>query len=71
MAKMENSFESLWNDLLSRQPMLVKKAFSSLDREGQEYVVAHLERMVSETGWQAEQVISAQHALTVIKESSE
>jgi hypothetical protein len=70
MAMMDNLFGSFWNDLLSRQPLLVNKAFSSLDREGQETVIAHLQRMVSEPGWQPEQVKSAQQALIIIKESS-
>jgi hypothetical protein len=62
--------ESLWNGLLSRQPELVWEAFTSLDPASQKNILAHLKRMVSEDGWQTEQIISAQAALRVLEKQS-
>jgi hypothetical protein len=58
--------EQFWEDLLSRQPGPIKAAFASLDPSNQQAVLAHLQSMVSETGWQPEQRISARAALEVI-----
>ncbi len=58
--------EQLWEDLLSRQPGPIKAAFASLQQSDQQAVLAHLQRMVSETGWQPEQRISARAALEVL-----
>ena len=61
-----NHLEKLWDDLLSRQPGPIKTAYSSLDSAGQQTVIAHLQRMVTETGWQPDQRLSAEVALQVL-----
>jgi hypothetical protein len=58
--------ETLWEDLLSRQPSTIKVAFASLQPSDQQAVLVHLQGMVSETGWQPEQRISARAALDVL-----
>lgn len=60
------SFESFWEDLLSRYPKRVWEAFATLDINQQQVVLEHLERMVNEAGWQPEQRKSAQAALDAI-----
>ena len=60
--------ETTWDHLLSRDPSLIRLAYSSLDKESQQVVVEHLQVMTSEPGWHQEQVISAQIALTAIRE---
>lgn len=62
--------ESLWNELLSRQPKRIRRAFASLDPSEQNAVLAHLHRMVSESGWQPEQRASAQAALSALEDRS-
>jgi Ca2+-binding EF-hand superfamily protein len=59
--------EVLWNDLLSRQPERIREAFSSLDPNSQKIVLAHLQRMAGEIGWQPEQRISAKAALNALE----
>ena len=59
--------ESLWNDLLSRQPERVREAFNSLNPSSQKIVLAHLQNMVGESGWQSEQRISAKAALQALE----
>jgi hypothetical protein len=59
--------ESLWNDLLSRQPERIWEAFNSLDAANKQIVLAHLQNMVSESGWQAEQRVSAKAALQALQ----
>lgn len=59
--------EDLWDGLLSRQPELVRAAFSSLDLAERSAVLAHLQRIVSEAGWHPEQRLSAQAALDALE----
>ncbi len=68
--KNQESLESFWDKLLSRDPVQIRAAFTSLDKESQKVVRAHLERMVGEDGWHAEQVKSAQAAIDAIKSTS-
>jgi hypothetical protein len=63
--------EVLWNDLLSRQPELIRAAYDSLDEQNQKVVFTHLQRMVSETGWQPEQVASAEAAIQALETRSD
>jgi hypothetical protein len=63
--------EKLWEDLLSRQPYEIMAAFSSLNPSDQKAVLAHLQRMVNEAGWQPGQRISARAALDVLLSQSE
>ena len=64
---MADPLEQFWNEILSRQPERVRAAFADLNTESKQAVLTHLERMISESGWHAEQVRSAQAALTVLK----
>jgi hypothetical protein len=59
--------ERLWDDLLSRKPDRIMVAFASLDAPDRHAVLAHLHRMLSETGWQPEQSASARAAIKAIK----
>ena len=59
--------EDLWDGLLSRQPELVRTAFSSLDLAERAAVLAHLQRIVGEAGWHPEQRLSAQAALDALE----
>jgi hypothetical protein len=65
-SKRLEQLEVLWNDLLSRKPELIRAAFASLDTPNQEDVLAHLQRMVSEAGWQPEQRASAKAAIQAL-----
>jgi hypothetical protein len=66
MNEYHGALESLWDNLLSRQPALIQEVFGSLSDEQRQAVWEHLQRMVSEAGWQPEQRISAQSALDVL-----
>ena len=59
-------YENIWDMLLSRQPVMIEKAFASLESDQQKAVLDHLQRMVAELGWQPEQRVSAQAALDTI-----
>ena len=58
--------EDLWSQLLSGEPGRVREAFASLGADEQAAVLAHLERMVSEDGWQPVQRDSARAALLAL-----
>ena len=64
------SLELLWDEILSRQPDTIRSAFSRLDPGDQQAVLAHLKRMASEDGWQAEQRTSATVAMQVLEDQS-
>ncbi len=57
-----------WDEVLSRQPARIRKAVASLDSATRKELVVHLQRMVSEEGWQPEQRKSAQAALDAISD---
>ncbi len=59
--------EIFWDNLLSREPTRIRAAFAELDHASQGAVLAHLERMASEEGWQPEQAVSARAALKALK----
>ncbi len=61
-----NSEEIIWENLLSRQPRLIRAAYKILDAETQAAVLVHLRVMASGEGWQPEQIKSAQAALDFI-----
>jgi hypothetical protein len=65
-----HSLEGLWDNLLSRQPDRVRLAFDSLDPDGKNTVLAHLQRMASESGWLPEQRDSAIAALQALENQS-
>jgi hypothetical protein len=71
MRKVAESPEQIWEELLSRQPGLIKAAFASLEPTDQKAVLSHLQHMVNENGWQPEQRISARAALDVLLSQSE
>ena len=64
----EAFLEKFWGDILSRETNTIREAFQPLGEADRKTVVAHLKRMVSEEGWHAAQVASAQAALTAIKD---
>jgi hypothetical protein len=65
-SKRPEQLEVLWNDLLSRKPERVRATFASLDAPNQKDVLTHLQRMVSEAGWQPEQRASAKAAIQAL-----
>jgi hypothetical protein len=67
MERTPEQLEALWNNLLSRQPELIREAFNSLDSSTQEIVLAHLKNMAGDPGWQTEQIISAKVALHALE----
>jgi hypothetical protein len=72
MHKASEEPRQLWEDLLSRQPETIKEVYLSLDPADQQVVLSHLHRMVTESGWQPEQRLSAKAALdTLISEEDE
>ncbi len=66
MNKAPDQLEELWNQLLSRHPRTIQAAYTTLLPADQKAVLAHLQRMISEPGWQPEQRISAEAALKVL-----
>jgi len=60
--------EKTWEQLLSREPEMVKKTFAALDEESQQSVITHLKEMATGAGWHPEQVKSATVALESILE---
>ncbi len=67
----QNKLDVFWENLLSRRPKKVLAAYRSLDAFEQKAVIEHLQRMVNEPGWQAEQRLSAQAALSAIEKFAE
>ena len=61
-----NSLETLWDNLLSRQPELIISTFARLTDPEKQAILDHLKLMVSEPDWHPEQRISAQEALEII-----
>ena len=61
-----NSLESLWENLLSRQADQIHLAFNSLPLTERRAVVDHLQRMAHDPGWQPEQRLSAEAALSAL-----
>jgi hypothetical protein len=59
--------EALWNNLLSRKPAQVRVAYDSLDIPSRKIVLAHLEHMAHDPGWQPGQRSSAKAALKILK----
>lgn len=64
---MDDTIETFWEDILSRQPERIQAAFVSLSEDEQIAVLDHLKRMASEPGWHPEQVASASKALETLK----
>jgi hypothetical protein len=62
----QENYEDIWGMLLSREVAMIEKAFSSLESDQKKAVLDHLDKMVTEPGWQPEQRVSAQIALDTI-----
>lgn len=58
--------EIIWDQILSRDTELIRKMYQTLGEDEKEAVFHHLRKMISEEGWHAEQVKSAQFALQII-----
>lgn len=66
---MPEPVETLWTELLSRQPERIRAAFIPLTCTEKIGVRAHLIRMTTEHGWHPEQVRSAAAALDALRET--
>ncbi len=66
-----NKLEELWEDLLSGQPEKVRVAYAALETSERKAVLAHLQRMSTEPGWQPEQRLSAKAALVALENQAE
>lgn len=60
--------EYIWDNLLSRSPKRIRAVFKNLDEASQREVISHLNKMVSEEGWQPEQIASAKAALAALSQ---
>lgn len=60
--------ETLWANILSRDPQRIHEIWQTLDAEEQDAVYAHLTRMATEEGWTEPQRISAQTALDALRD---
>jgi hypothetical protein len=61
-----DDLQSLWDDLLSREPARIRAAFANLTGEEQQAVQIHLQHMLRQPGWHAEQRKSALAALEAL-----
>jgi hypothetical protein len=62
-----NDPELFWANILSRDPVTIRAAWSDLNVDEQSTVYAHLQRMATEKGWSEPQRISAQAALDTLE----
>jgi hypothetical protein len=62
--------ETIWEDLLSRQPEKIRAAYEGLEPDEQQAIFVHLQRMASEADWQPEQRNSAQAALLALRKQT-
>jgi hypothetical protein len=60
--------EVVWDMLLSRNPGLIRKTWSSLAPDEQSSVLGHLIEMANKPGWMNQQQASAKIAINVIAE---
>ena len=60
--------QEIWDQILSREPALIRSAYLSLEAVERKSVVEHLIVMTTEDGWHPEQVRSAQLALRAIED---
>ncbi len=66
MTATRDPLEVFWDAILSRQPEQILAAFTPLDSTQRQQLIAHLQRMVTESGWQPEQRESARAALDIL-----
>jgi hypothetical protein len=62
--------DDTWEEILSRRPRRIQRVFAALDVATRLEVLQHLNRMVTEDGWQEVQITSAAIALKTINSST-
>jgi hypothetical protein len=68
MSDQNRHLEIVWDNLLSRNPQKIGDAFVALDRQSQETIREHLQKMTTEEGWHPGQTKSAVYALQTIRD---
>jgi hypothetical protein len=61
-----NSIEKLWDDLLSRDSVLIQHTYKQLGDKEKKEILDHLVKMITKPGWHMEQKRSAQAAIEAI-----
>jgi hypothetical protein len=56
---MRDPLETLWEEILSRQPQRIRAAFEELEKKQKDAILKHLNKMASKDSWHAEQAASA------------
>ncbi|MCL4560386.1 MAG: hypothetical protein M1281_13705 [Chloroflexi bacterium] len=59
--------DDFWDQILSRQPEIIRLAFAQADQMEQKNVLSHLKRMATEEGWHPQQRASAIAALDALE----
>ena len=59
-------FSSIWEEILSREPTRIRKAFDPLSTKEKEAIAEHLRKMSTEDDWHPAQIRSALIALKAI-----
>jgi len=67
MFNSDKELEIFWDKLLSRDHLQIHEVFDPLDVLLRNQIIAHLQRMATEEGWQEEQKESALAALNAIE----
>jgi len=62
------SLEDLWAGILSRDTTLILQVWKTLNQEERGHILQHLSRMAHEPGWAKQQRVSAQYALSALRE---
>lgn len=65
-----DNLDQFWEDLLSQDPARIRHAWGELNDQEAAAVVAHLQRMATEEGWQPEQQAAAAAALRTIRDTA-
>jgi hypothetical protein len=63
-----DDLENFWENMLSREPKLIRLAWNTLSAEEQQSVYEHLHDMATGEGWMDAQRESAQAALKVLQD---
>jgi hypothetical protein len=71
MSQYIDPLEKFWTALLSREPKTIMDAYDSCTLSERHDILAHLNRMSTEPGWNIEQTKSARFALKVLKKIPE
>jgi len=59
--------DKFWEAILSEDPDRIQRAWSTLSRSDQQAVLAHLEAMSDQEGWQPAQLQAARAALHLLQ----